>query len=183
MTRNIVLVGMTLFAAFAVSIAAADHPDRYTSDEHGDLLEAARKIIDKDPYPVLVTTDDQGRSRTRMVELRPLEDDWVFWIATNPITRKVAQIESTPEVTLYFARDNQFSYVSVMGRASLHTDLETLKAISWRDEPKLAMFWPEFPDDYMLIRIVPEWIEVTGQGIASHPVDWRPQAFEVEVEK
>jgi general stress protein 26 len=178
MPRFWILSGVLCCAAIA--IAAAAKADLYMDANQGDLVQAARSIIEKVPFPALISLDADGKPRARTVEIRPLGDDLAFWIATRPNTRKVEQIRHNPKVSLYFSVDSEFSYVSVMGTAILHEDEETKATISWRDEARRKAFWPNFPNDYLLIEVRPEWIEVTGEGIATHPIDWRPQAIVVE---
>ena len=148
-----ILTGVLCCAGIA--IATASEADLYVNADHGDLVEAARSIIDKDPFPALISLDAEGMPRARTVEIRPLGNDLVFWIATKPNTRKVEQIRHNPKVTLYFSVDSEFSYVSVMGTAVFHEDEGTKAAISWRDEPRRSVFWPNFPKDYLLIEVRP----------------------------
>ncbi len=143
-------------------------------------IEAAiRAIVAADPTAALVTVDADGQPRTRSVDVRPLDDTWTFWIATKPNTRKVTQIEAHRQVTLYFDVDSEGSYVSVMGTARLVDDPATIARITWRDHVSRSAFWPEFPKDYLLIEITPQWIEVIGAGIEADAETWRPQALEV----
>ncbi|MEM7019927.1 MAG: pyridoxamine 5'-phosphate oxidase family protein [Pseudomonadota bacterium] len=178
MKRWLTPFGIILIVAVVVSNTAAQESDRYMAAQRSELLAAAKTIIGKDPFPALVTIDLDGKPRTRTIEMRPLEDDWIFWFATKPNTRKVNQIKANPKVALYFSQDAEGSYVSVMGTATLHKDLKTINKITWRKKAQRSEFWPAFPKDYLLIRVAPEWIEVTGQGIPAHPDNWRPQAFE-----
>ncbi len=144
-----------------------------------DLEHAIRAIVNKDPTGALVTLDADGQPRVRSVDVRPLGPELVFWVATKPNTRKVSQIEEHPQVALYFNVDAEGSYVSVMGRARLVDDMETIKRISWRAPEVRSAFWPSFPQDYLLIEITPEWIEVTGEGVPADAETWRPAALEL----
>ncbi len=144
-----------------------------------DLEGAIRAIVNKDPTGALVTMDAGGQPRVRSVDVRPLDDELIFWVATKPNTRKVAQIEAHPQVTLYFDVDAEGSYVSVMGHARLLDDAETVQRISWRAAEARAAFWPKFPQDYLLIEITPEWIEVIGEGVSADAETWRPAALKL----
>jgi len=170
---------ISVVSMFSAGGVAADppEPELYSARPRDELVDAALSVIQKDAFPALVTVDSEGRPRARTVELRPVVNELSFWVATLPTTRKVQQIRANPNVLLYFSVDGEGSYVSVMGSARLHTDLETKKRMTWRDESARAALFPDYPDDYLLIEILPEWIEVGGQGIEFHPDDWRPQAI------
>ena len=152
----------------------------YSESPRSELISAAKSIIAKDPFPALISLDADGVPRVRTVELRPLGDDLEFWIATKPNTRKVDQIRSNPKVSLYFSVDGEGSYVSVMGEALLHEDQATKTAMSWREDAARSALWPDFPEDYLLIEVKPEWMEVIGAGVAAHTIDWRPQAIVID---
>jgi general stress protein 26 len=168
------LVTVALACNIAVTAVAKEELN-YAKDE-ATLLQAARAIIAKDPDCALITLDDNGQPRSRTVTASQPDKDMTIWIATKHSTRKVKQIMMNPRVTLYFNDDPSYSYVSIMGRATLHDDLSTKIEKNFYGDAKLKALWPEFPDDYLLIKVEPEWIEVTGHGVASRGDDWRPQA-------
>ena len=152
-----------------------DHSQLHLATDREAVLKAAREIIKNDPNAALITVDAQGRPRARTVATLPPQQDMTIWIATRPGTRKVRQIRANPRVTLYFSEDEKSSYLSIMGRASLHDDLATKER---HKHPEAAMkeFWPDYPSGYLLIKVEPEWMEVTGYGVEAHPDNWRPQA-------
>lgn len=162
---------LTLFAASAVAYAAnADLAD-------ADLADAARTVMALDSTPTLITIDASGQPRARTVQASNPDADFTLWIATKPNTRKVTQLRANDRVTLHYAKDADGVYVSVMGRATLHDDPETLRDHSFHSESDLAAFWPDYPDDYLLIRIAAERVEVLGGGAAPDAVTWAPQGF------
>lgn len=140
-------------------------------------LQAARETMKSARYCALVTVDAEGQPRARTVDPFPPTKDMVVWIATLPGTRKLAQIAATPRVTLYYTDPEAGSYVTLMGRGRVHDDLETKKR--WR-HPDVETFWPDYPDGYTLIEVVPEWLEVVGRGIEADPETWRPQSVRFE---
>jgi general stress protein 26 len=147
----------------------------YQIDDDATILAAARAIIAEDPDCALITTDESGQPRVRTVTASTPDEDMIIWIATRPDTRKVQQIKQSERVSLYFNLDAKSAYVSVMGRATLHDDLATKELIKIYEVAARNAFWPQYPDDYLLIKIVPEWIEVMGFGISGNPQTWRPQ--------
>ena len=171
-----VLAGVVLCGA----LFARRAPDDSTREE---LLAAARAVIAADPIGALVTVDGAGYARIRSVEVRaPDSDDeqFVLWIATQPRTRKVGQLEANPKVALYFESDDEGAYLSVSGLATVHRDEATARRVSWRDDEARAGFWPDFPNDYVLIRVQPRWLEVIGFGIEADERSWRPQRVDFE---
>ena len=175
------LQALPLIAFWITAISYAAEPELYINDSEADIIEAAREIIRKDPNVALITIDSEGQPRARTVVARPPEEDMTIWIATRPTTRKVAQIGHNRKVTLYFSVDSESSYVTIMGTATLHDDLSTKEAKKWRSEERRKMLWPNYPNDYLLIKVQPKWMEVLGEGISAHPQTWRPQAGVFEV--
>ena len=81
-----------------------------------------------------------------------------------------------PRVTLYFDNPDETAYVTIMGTATIHSDIDTVLASDWRSAEARARFWPDFPAGYVLLRIKPTWLEVVAPGIRANDKDWRPQA-------
>ncbi len=171
--------GLTAISLVVLTVNAGDE-ELYKADDETTILAAARAIIGDDPNCALITIDPEGQPRVRTVRASTPEEDMTIWIATRPSTRKVKQIQQNDKVALYFNDDAKSSYVSVMGRATLHDDLDTKEKKNFFDEDSLERFWPHFPDNYLLIRVEPIWIEVMGHGIEGHPETWRPQAVVLE---
>jgi general stress protein 26 len=156
--------------------AWADPAELYVAPDRDAVLAAARQIIESDPFMTLVTVDEDGQPRTRTVEHSPPDAHMVIYISTIPDTRKVDQIRTNPKVTLYFDGPGDTTYVSIMGTATIHTDPATVMKHAWRTESARAVFWPDFPEDYVLIRVEPTWLEVVTPELESRQADWRPQA-------
>ena len=144
-----------------------------------DMEAAVRSVVAADSTAALVTVDAGGQPRIRSVDVRPLDNTLIFWVATKPNTRKVEQIRNNDRVALYFNRDAAGEYVSVMGTAVLVDDPETIARISWRDDAVRRQFWPDFPADYLLIKITPDWIEAVAPGLEADADTWRPQAMKL----
>ena len=142
------------------------------------LATAIRTIMAADTTPTLISLDIEGRPRARTVQVSAPNADLELWIATRPVTRKVAQIRRDNRVTVHFTDDANGAYVSVMGTATLHDDAETLARQTFHSAAELAAFWPDYPEDYLLLHIRPEWIEVLGAGIEADSATWRPATLE-----
>ena len=165
---------MKLGAAVLALVAAASAAQE---NSRAEKLEAARDIIETVRYGALATVDVDGQPRVRTVDPFPPTEDMTVWIATHPSTRKLAQIRANPRVTLYYTDPERAAYVTLMGRARIHEDAAT-KA-KWK-HPDVERFYPDYPEDYALIEVVPERLEVLGRGIDADPRTWRPQSVRFE---
>ena len=142
-------------------------PDRQT------LIATAREIMKTARYCALITLDSAGRPHARTMDPFPPEENMVVWLATNPKSRKVAELRRNQRVTLYyFVREDQ-AYVTISGRARIVADARE-KARHWKDE------WKDFyPDrNYLLIAVTPEKLEVISvkQRIIGDSITWTPPA-------
>lgn len=81
-------------------------------------------------------------------------------------------------MTLYFDDDAQVSYLSIMGSATVHTDPNHERARQIYDDGYAAFFWPQFPDDFVMIEVRPQWVEFMGPTVPNHPEHWRPQSMD-----
>jgi len=137
------------------------------------LISTAREIMKAARFCALITLDSNGRVHARTMDPFPPEENMVVWLATNPKSRKVAEIRHHNHVTLYyFVRDDQ-AYVTISGRARIVRDAAE-KARHWKDE------WKDFyPDrNYRLIAVTPERLELISvkQGIIGDSITWTPPA-------
>ncbi|WP_205001661.1 pyridoxamine 5'-phosphate oxidase family protein [Parashewanella hymeniacidonis] len=143
---------------------------------HSNNFEVvAQSIIQDSVYGSLVSIDKSGYPKSRTVKFSQPNDDFVIWVATKPNTRKVSEINANPKVQFHFIADDYKSYLSIIGKARLHSELETIHQHDFF-EPKLRKkLWPDFPKDYVLIRIEPIRVEMLGRKIYPNRVNWKPQ--------
>jgi general stress protein 26 len=139
------------------------------------IVAAARDIIGKARYATLVTVDRQGQPQARVVDPFAPDEDWSIWFATNPLTRKVAEITAQPRATLLYFDASRSSYVTVVGAARLVRD-EAEKAKRWKDDWKPFYKNANRGDDFLLIKIEPERLELVSPvlGMNNDPANWRP---------
>lgn len=166
------------------NVRALTAPDEelHAVDARPELLDAARRLIETDAVATLISVDGEGRARARSVDSSGPDDEWRFWVATRPGTRKVEQIEQHPEVTLHFETDEAGGYVSVMGSARIHRDDPVLFERNNPIAPDLMpTLFPDFPHDYLLIEIRPTWLEVLTPEIEASVETWRPPIGGVRV--
>jgi general stress protein 26 len=138
-----------------------------------EKLTAALKLMAKDINAALVTVDSEGRPRVRTVEPFSPDDDWTIWVATNPLTRKVTEIGDNNQVALYFDDDDAGTYLAIMGTATIHDDPESKARLKHR---LLDVFWPDYPEGYLLISVKPIWLEIMTPEIPVDAKTWKPQA-------
>lgn len=147
-------------------------PSASGSSEDEKILQLARDVIAEVRYAALITIDERGQPRSRIVDAFAPDSDFVIYVATKPNTRKVAQIRNNNQVTLFYFDKEQRNYVSVMGRATLIDDDEVKSAM--RREADSDRIYPDFPHDYLLIRIEPVYVEGLLPGYRGDKDTWLP---------
>lgn len=146
------------------------------------LLDSADALLSRQPSAGLISVDSAGRPRVRSVGAfrlaRPAtpRDRFTVFVLTRPSTRKVEQFAHNPAVTLYFDEDDRTSYASLMGRATIHRNPDLPRLQEFLDSSTVRFFWPDFPRDFVILEIVPDWIEFMGPGLWNDPNNWRPHA-------
>ena len=167
--RSFAIAFYVLVAATAISVSA-QQPQQLSRDQ---LIAEAREIMTTTRYCALITIDASGRAQARTMDAFAPDDQMIVWFGTNPLSRKVAEIQRHPRVTLYyFDRENQ-AYVTIHGTARLVNDAAE-KARRFKDDWKA--FYPNRDTGYMLIEVRPVTLEVVNvkKGIVGDPKTWRP---------
>lgn len=149
----------------------------WASDQ--EFLELARETIAKVRYAALATVDSDGQPRTRIVDAFAPDEDFVIYVSTKPHTRKVQQIRQQNKVTLFYFDAEGRNYVSIMGEAELIDDIAIKRAM--RRETDSERIYPNFPDDYLLIRITPIWLEGLLRGYRGDSKTWQPNRVDFNV--
>ncbi|HEY3349101.1 MAG TPA: phosphatase PAP2 family protein [Thermoanaerobaculia bacterium] len=147
--------------------------------ERSAILKAAREISSKARYAALITIGPDGQPQARIVDPLGPDGDFTVWVATNPATRKVADLARDPRATLQFFEASLPAYVTLVGTASPVAEPE-VKALHWKDD------WaPFYRDkfrgaDFILLRFVPKRLEIVSQahGLVNDPKTWRPVSVE-----
>ena len=150
------------------------------------VLDSADALIARDSSVGLVTVDELNRPRVRSVRAFRLQrpatsrERFTVFVLTRLSTRKIEQIGTNPLVTLYFNEDQRASYATIMGRATVHRDPQNPRLRPFLDSATVRFFWPAFPRDFVMIEVVPDWLEFIGPGLWNDPNTWRPQAVVFE---
>ena len=156
-------------APLAAQVQPSDAPSRT------QVVAAAKAIMQEARYCTFVTAGRDGQPQARIVDPFPPDSDFVVWIATNALTRKVEEIRRNPRVTLLYFSAATFEYVTVIGTAVLDSDPRD-KAAHWKPEWAGMYKDQNRGDDYLLVRVKATRLEVvsTRRGILNDPKTWRP---------
>jgi general stress protein 26 len=127
----------------------------------------------------LITLDEDGNTRVRTMDPFQPEENFTVWLGTNANSRKVKQIKKHPQVSLYYLDSDASGYVVIQGTATLINDKKE-KEKWWKNE--WEAFYPNKADNYLLIKITPQWMEVssTTRGIYSDQETWQPPRIEFD---
>ena len=165
------IAALSAFGACAPLAAPGSLPAQAAPAER--LEEVARELIQAARYAVLITLDESGHPRARVMDPLPPDSAMTVWLATNPRSRKVQQIRADPRVTLHYFDPATPGYVSMMGTARLVDD-DSAKADRWKAE--WDGFFPDRADAVLLIEVKPARMEVVSaaHGLPGDPVTWTP---------
>jgi general stress protein 26 len=143
--------------------------------EVNNLMAAARAIIQSNKYCMLMTHAPTGAINARLMQPFPPDHDLTLWFGTSPRSGKVRDLRANPHATVVYQDNARVAYVTLQGTARLENDLN-LRKNHWFEGWKL--FWPDGPegDDYILIRFMPEQIEIMNfaENIAPPPYGLMP---------
>jgi len=151
--------------------AAQGRPSR------NEIVAGGRDIIQKAGYCSFITAGEDGHPQARVVDPLGPDENFVFYVATNPLTRKVEQVRRDPRVTLLCFDATTASYATVLAKAAIVTDAAE-KARHWK--AAWTPFYAGGPksDAVVLIRLAPSRMEVVSEarGLTSDPKTWLPLA-------
>ena len=166
------IVALLLLSTF--SYCQIDNPS-----QKAEIEFAAKEIISGASTCALITLDSEGAPRARAMDPFPLEEDFTVWFGTNSNSRKVTQIKNDPRVTLYYLSKDATGYVIISGKAVLVDDQKT-KDHYWKE--KWKDFYPESRDNYLLIKVIPHWMEVLSptHNIYNDSITWQPPVLRFE---
>ncbi len=188
-------LAMPVVLAAAIAVACSSAPDARSDSsaavpeaelslalDTAVFLDSADALIARQQSVGLATVDEDGRPRVRTVGAfrlaRPAtaRDRFTVFVLTRTNTRKVEQLARSPAVTLYFDEDERTSYATVMGHAIIHRDPQLPRLQEFLDSATIRFFWPDYPRDFVMLEITPDWLEFMGPGLWNDPNNWRPRA-------
>lgn len=160
--------------------ATAQDPQETAASERSNIISVAKEVMREARFCSFVTLGSDGHPQARVVDPFVPEEDLTVWVATNSVTRKVAELRKDPRVTLFYFEPQSLSYVTLLGTAELVQD-PAEKAKHWKEE--WAPFYKDENrgDDYLLIRVRPRRLEIVSyaHGLFNNPETWAPPALDL----
>ena len=143
------------------------------SSSQSSLISIAREIIENSGPCTLVTLDAGGNPRARVMDAFLPDEDFNIWFGTNPKSRKVAEINSDGRISILYYDLGKGAYATVYGEAKIDSSAEA-KKLFWKES--WANFYPDYPNNYTLIKVIPQRIEIISEshGIKGDSITWKP---------
>ena len=141
------------------------------------IMQAARGIISRAYFGTLITIDQNGNAKARLMEPFAPEKHFVIYLATNPKSRKVQEIQQNHRATLYYVDEPRTGYVSLYGNIDIVTN-DSIKKAHWKNG--WERFYPNKSDAYMLLKFTPDYIEVISirDSLTGDANNWQPARVE-----
>jgi len=133
-----------------------------------ELLEAARKLVKTTEYCFFITEGGDGCPHARLMQPYEPEQDFTIYFGASPRSRKVREVRRRSEVSLAFYNQQDTAYLTFVGTSTIVDDAATCRKYwrsNWND---LFPGGPE-SDDYVLIKFVPERIEMMNYAHKAMP--------------
>jgi general stress protein 26 len=162
----------TFLSCTTVNSPQEEIRNNFTQEEQ-KIINLSKGIIKETYFATLITVDKNGQPRARVMEPFEPDNNFIIWLATNPKSRKVAQLENNSRATLHYFDKNNLGYVSLMGNAFLVNN-EVVKSQKFKDG--WDKFYKNQKEDYLLIKFIPktlELISVTNQ-YNGDSLTWKP---------
>jgi uncharacterized pyridoxamine 5'-phosphate oxidase family protein len=122
-------------------------------------------------FGYLATVDADGAPRVRPVGMHTVYGDHLYFF-TFCNTRKVAEIESNPQVEVVWCRTRDQSQVRIRGKMAVEED-EAIQQRFKQDNPMVARLLPEGADHlFRLYKLQPEVVEIAQGMVPYTRVDW-----------
>ena len=137
------------------------------------IMQAARGIISRAYFGTLITIDQNGNAKARLMEPFAPEKHFVIYLATNPKSRKVQEIQKHPQATLHYIDESRTGYVSLYGKITIVTN-DSIKKAHWKNG--WERFYPNKSDGYMLLKFIPDYLEVISirDSLTGNADNWQP---------
>lgn len=123
------------------------------------VLSTVRTMMKRSEYCFIITHGEHGELNARLMQPYDPDSDFTIYFGAGPSSRKVREIAKNNKVTVALMNPHNAGYATMVGTASIQND-PALKSKYWRAH--WSDMFPGGPnaDDYILIKFVPERIEV-----------------------
>ena len=142
-------------------------------------LEAAKATIEKTRLCIAATAGDDGVVNARIVQKLSFDDQWSVAFPSDLTSRKTVEVERSGKLTLLFEDDAEAAYATLIGTATVLSDLET-KQKYWGED--LNRWFPQgaTSENAVIIKLKTERIEVwnMARGITPEPIGLRAAVLE-----
>ncbi|WP_456428404.1 pyridoxamine 5'-phosphate oxidase family protein [Rhodocaloribacter sp.] len=139
-------------------------------------LAVSRAMLKRTKYCFLISHGDDGWCTARLVQ--PIVDEaeeFILWFGTNPLLRKVREIETDPRVTIAVENKRENANLVLYGTARIVRD-EAVRRRRWIGSWR--MFFPGGPASgaYVVIRFEAERVELLNftRNVIPEPFGLRP---------
>ena len=176
------LFAMSIFTFLSctnVNSAQEDIRSDFTHEEQ-KIINLSKEIIKETYFATLITVDKNGQPRARVMEPFEPDNNFIIWLATNPKSRKVAQLKNNSRATLHYFDKNDLGYVSLMGNAFLIND-EVIKSKKFKDG--WHKFYKNQKEDYLLIKFIPKTLELISipNEFTGDSLTWKPHQVQLRI--
>jgi general stress protein 26 len=137
-------------------------------------MEKARQIIDSAYFATVITINNKGEAKARIMEPFRPEEDFSIMLATNPKSRKVQEIKNNSNMTIHYFEKNNPAYVTLIGKAEIINDSITKSTYfkkGWE------AFYANRTSAYTLIKFSPKQLEMISirDGYNGDKENWQPE--------
>ena len=167
-----ILTFMMFGCSFERHDSVLQYRKKFTPQEQ-HIMQAARGIISRAYFGSLITVDKDGNAKARLMEPFAPEKNFVIYLATNPKSRKVQEIQKHQQATLHYIDEPRTGYVSLYGKINIVTN-DSIKKAHWKNG--WERFYPNKSDGYMLLKFTPDYLEVISirDSLTGNKENWQP---------
>lgn len=119
--------------------------------ENKDIKEKSRELVSRSFTGILGTVDEKGIPQLKAMIKTVANGLKEIWFCSNTSSKRVKQIQTNPNASLYFYDEKTFEGLLLAGRAEVSYD-DTKRREFWNDEMKIYYPLGCTDPDFALIR-------------------------------
>ena len=124
-------------------------------------------------YSNLITIDENGIPKGRMMENLPLKEDLVFYFATGAQSNKLKEIKKNPSASVFVYRPADHSSINALGKAEIVTDDATRRRTGKTSGPHTGRPGPRTPLTCLSGSSRKKWSCSITQLISRKPLNYK----------